>query len=121
MLVGVALSGVVTFLLLIMMTKALGGQHLSLLPRFDALVNGLSEINARLSEMQIQPPEHPLTGTVFLPTDIEAAALEKALLSSEDRAIRAAGGQPSARRVRTSDDRSPRAASTRPANASGRI
>jgi hypothetical protein len=127
MLVGVALSGAVTWCLLWTLREKMFLRDKRMLERLDALQDdhaeidaGLHDVHRALKALSEQPkPEEPWTGA-FLPTDEGAAAMERQILSSEDRAISATGvSVPSRRPSRRSVGRSPRAVLTRPANSSG--
>jgi hypothetical protein len=120
---------------LVLMAGSLWQFRRSLLREMRAALDAMAQ-QCRLVEQNVQaavervdearrvfeeaPTPAPLWLGAFLPTDEQSAALERQILSSEDRAISDTGiSVPSRRPSRRSVGRSPRAVLTRPASSSG--
>jgi hypothetical protein len=62
-------------------------QHESMLMVLGSVGQDLHNVMGQIDQLASQPPEHPLTGMAFLPTDQSSADLERQVKRAEDHAI----------------------------------
>lgn len=76
-------------------------------------------LRAILTVLKTPAPEHPLTGTTFLPSDAQAVELERLIKATEDRTVQSGPTAFSPDLSRPSPNRSGKVSSIRAARSSG--